>query len=95
MMVIVLSACTSEASVEDTNNEENSNEEMKMNEDNESSMEENINGSSSGGEMNNSSMGNGHMDHDEVVSLIDSTGKNELSIPPVLKSDSNKGNRLK
>lgn len=98
MMVIVLSACTSndgEASVEDTSNEKNSNEEMNMNEDNEGSMEENMNGSSSEGEMNNGSMGNGHMDHDDVVGLIDSTGENELSIPSVLKSDSNKGNRLK
>ena len=94
MMVIVLSACTSndgEASVEDTSNEKNSNEEMNMNEDNEGSMEENMNGSSSEGEMNNGSMGNGHMDHDDVVSLIDSTGENELNIPRVLKSDSNKG----
>ncbi|HLQ95944.1 MULTISPECIES: hypothetical protein [Staphylococcus] len=53
MMVIVLSACTSndeEASVEDTSNEKNSNEEMNMNEDNEGSMEENMNGSSSEGD---------------------------------------------
>ncbi|MEK4757593.1 multicopper oxidase domain-containing protein [Macrococcus sp. FSL W8-0367] len=94
MMVIVLSACTSndeEASVEDTNHGKHSNEEMNMNEDNEGSMKENMNGSSSEGEMNNGSMGNGHMDHDDVVELIDSTGENELSIPPVLKSDSNKG----
>src|SRR5699024_12300119 len=31
------------------------------------------------------------MDYDDVVDLIDSTGENELSIPPILKSDSNKG----
>src|SRR5699024_4553013 len=29
----------------------------------------------------------GHMDHDEVVSLNDSTGENELKMPPVLESD--------
>ncbi|WP_088051910.1 multicopper oxidase family protein [Virgibacillus dakarensis] len=30
----------------------------------------------------------GHMSHDEVVSLNDSTGENELKMPPVLESDS-------
>ncbi|NBJ70153.1 MULTISPECIES: multicopper oxidase domain-containing protein [Clostridia] len=29
-----------------------------------------------------------HMSHDEVVSLNDSTGENELKIPPILESDS-------
>src|SRR5699024_3843205 len=29
----------------------------------------------------------GHMDHDDVVSLNDSTGENELEIPPVLESE--------
>lgn len=29
----------------------------------------------------------GHMDHDEVVSLNNSTGENELEIPPVLESE--------
>lgn len=93
MMVIVLSACTSndeEASVEDTNHGKHSNEEMNMNEDNEGSMEENMNGSSSEGEMNNGSMGNGHMDHDDVVSLIDSTGENELNIPLYSKATATK-----
>src|SRR5699024_10962459 len=93
MMVIVLSACTSnngEESVEDTSNEKNSNEEMNTNQSNEVSMEENMNVSSSEGEINNGCMSNSHMNHDDVVGLIDSTGENELSIPSVLKSDSNK-----
>ena len=34
-----------------------------------------------------STMGNGHMSHDNVVSLKDSTGENELNIPPLLTSD--------
>src|SRR5690625_7316464 len=32
----------------------------------------------------------GHMSHDEVVSLNDSTGENELKIPPVLEDENTK-----
>src|SRR5699024_10317581 len=35
----------------------------------------------------NHDMMEGHMDHDDIVSLNDSTGENELVIPPVLEPD--------
>ncbi|PIC76776.1 copper oxidase [Sporosarcina sp. P19] len=37
--------------------------------------------------MDDSTMEHGHMSHDNVVSLKDSTGVNELNIPPLLTSD--------
>src|SRR5690625_3603570 len=36
----------------------------------------------------------GHMSHDEVVSLNDSTGENELKIPPVLEDESAKDEEI-
>ena len=41
--------------------------------------------------MNQDEMENEHMSHDEVVSLNDSTGENELKIPSVLEHDDEKG----
>ncbi|MFS0577309.1 multicopper oxidase domain-containing protein [Sporosarcina sp. 179-K 3D1 HS] len=38
-----------------------------------------------------SDMMEGHMSHDQVVSLNDSTGENELKIPPVLERDDEEG----
>jgi len=81
MIVFILSACTGnegEASAGGSGSEQDSSEEMNMNNE---SME---------GMMDSGSMSNEHMDHDDIVSLIDSTGENELNIPPVLKSDSEK-----
>ncbi|PIC56969.1 copper oxidase [Sporosarcina sp. P12(2017)] len=45
-------------------------------------------------EMDHSTMGDmmeGHMSHDEVVSLNDSTGENELKIPSMLETDNEDG----
>ncbi|PIC83258.1 multicopper oxidase family protein [Sporosarcina sp. P1] len=41
--------------------------------------------------MGDSAMGNGHMSHDDVVRLEDSTGENELYIPPLLTSETTEG----
>lgn len=41
--------------------------------------------------MMNQDMGNGHMSHDNVLSLNNSTGENQLNIPTVLKRDSDEG----
>ncbi len=41
--------------------------------------------------MNQDKMENEHMSHDEVVSLNDSTGENELKIPSILESDDGEG----
>lgn len=42
-------------------------------------------------EMDHDTMENGHMSHDEVVSLNDSTGENELEIPSMLERDNDEG----
>lgn len=41
--------------------------------------------------MNHDKMRNEHMSHDEVISLNDSTGENELKIPPMLERDKGEG----
>ncbi|WP_335695508.1 hypothetical protein [Sporosarcina ureae] len=41
--------------------------------------------------MDGSTMGNGHMSHDNVVRLKDSTGENEINIPPLLTSETTVG----
>lgn len=41
--------------------------------------------------MSQGMMGNGHMSHDEVISLNDSTGENELKIPTMLERDEEDG----
>ena len=78
MTVFILSACTDderETSATSSDDEQNTHEDMNMEEE---SMED---------MMDSDSMDNEHMDHDEIVSLTDSTGENELIIPPVLKSN--------
>lgn len=42
-------------------------------------------------EVDQSMMGNNHMNHGEVISLNDSTGENDLKIPPMLESDNAEG----
>ncbi|GAA0316549.1 multicopper oxidase domain-containing protein [Oceanobacillus oncorhynchi subsp. oncorhynchi] len=75
LTALVLSACA--GNVESTP-EENSDMEQESD-----SMEEGMDHSS----MDDDAMADGHMSHDEVVSLNDSTGENELKIPPLLESD--------
>nr|WP_081242973.1 multicopper oxidase domain-containing protein [Sporosarcina sp. P33] len=41
--------------------------------------------------MDSSQMGHGHMSHDNVLPLKDSSGKNELNIPPLLTSEAASG----
>ncbi|PIC73419.1 multicopper oxidase family protein [Sporosarcina sp. P17b] len=41
--------------------------------------------------MDGSTMGNGHMSHNNVVRLKDSTGENEINIPPLLTSETTVG----
>lgn len=41
--------------------------------------------------MNHDKMRNEHMSHDEVISLNDSTGENELKIPPMFERDKGEG----
>lgn len=85
-IVLVLSACTGNNENKtapnnkaDTKNEANENMDMNMN--GKESME--------GMDMDKDKM-EGHMSHDKVVSLNDSTGENELKMPPVLESDNEK-----
>ncbi len=92
MTVFILSACTDderETSAASSDDEQNTHEDMNMEGE---SMEGMMDSNSMGEEhmdsmMNDDSMDNEHMDHDEIISLTDSTGENELIIPPVLKSD--------
>ncbi|MEC2305290.1 MULTISPECIES: multicopper oxidase family protein [Heyndrickxia] len=84
MIAFVLSACagnnenkTAPNNNADTKNEANKN--MDMSKEGSNSMEG----------MDQSKM-EGHMSHNKVVSLNNSTGENELKMPPVLKSDNKK-----
>lgn len=89
-VVALLSACTNnagEASAENSDNGKNENGGMDMEGHDESSMDESMDDHSMEEEMEDESM-DGHMDHDNVVSLNDSTGENELGIPPLLQSES-------
>ncbi|WP_088051926.1 multicopper oxidase family protein [Virgibacillus dakarensis] len=84
----VLSACAGNNETipkdnADTKNE--SHENMDRNEEESDSMEEGMDHS----KMDNDTM-EGHMSHDEVVSLNDSTGENELKIPPLLEDENEK-----
>ncbi|MFA7746137.1 multicopper oxidase family protein [Salinicoccus roseus] len=91
MAVVVLSACTNnagKASVENNDDGKTTNGGMNMERHDESFMGESMNDHSMEEEMDGASMDNGHMDHDNVVSLNDSTGKDELGIPPLLQSGS-------
>jgi len=78
MTALVLAACSDDkeptANDDGANTGEESHEDMDMNEEGSDSMD--------GME--------GHMSHDEVVSLNDSTGENELKIPPVLEDENTK-----
>src|SRR5699024_1347234 len=83
LTALVLSACSGNVdstSEENSDMEQQSGENMDMNEE-ESSIVEVMDHSTMNDEIE------GHMDHDEVVSLNDSTGENELKIPSVLESD--------
>lgn len=87
MTAFVLSACTgnNENKTAPNNNADTKNEANK-------NMDMNGKGSMEG--MDHSQMGKdtmeGHMSHNKVVSLNDSTGENELKMPPVLESDNEK-----
>src|SRR5699024_1558862 len=78
MTALVLAACSDDkeltANDEDAKTGEEADEDMDMNEEGSESMD----GMES------------HMSHDEVVSLNDSTGENELKIPPVLEDENTK-----
>src|SRR5690625_5979593 len=79
MTALVLAACSDDkeptANDDGANTGEESHEDMDMNEE----------GSDS------SDLMEGHMSHDEVVSLNDSTGENELKIPSILERDDEEG----
>ncbi|MDY0407181.1 hypothetical protein P5G51_019250 [Virgibacillus sp. 179-BFC.A HS] len=84
LSALVLSACagSDEKTSEENADTEESSKNMDKNEEDSDSMEEGMDHSKMNDDME------GHMDHDEVVSLNDSTGENELKMPPVLESDS-------
>ncbi|MDV6378275.1 multicopper oxidase domain-containing protein [Sporosarcina sp. GW1-11] len=76
MSILVISGCSNDAQPADEMNH------SMMNHDSEE-MDHSM--------MDGSSMNNGHMSHDNVVRLNDSTGENEVNIPPLLASDTEKG----
>ncbi|PIC64870.1 copper oxidase [Sporosarcina sp. P13] len=75
MSILVISGCSNDAQPADEMNH------SMMNQDSEE-MDHSM--------MDGSSMNNGHMSHDNVVSLHDSTGENDVNIPPLLTSDTEK-----
>ncbi|WP_010650466.1 multicopper oxidase family protein [Oceanobacillus massiliensis] len=88
LTALVLSACAGNdesTAQENSEMEQESSENMNMNEEESDSMEEGMDHSTM--DMDDDAMENGHMSHDEVVSLNDSTGEKELKIPSVLGSD--------